>query len=283
MKQIIRVFPRRTRATPIDWLAIVGRGPELFDQADEVHVSVTFTWDMPLAEKLAGWWKHVAPVSMGGPAMGERGDGFEPGMYVADGYTVTSRGCPNRCWFCSVWKREGNVVRELPIRDGWNVLDDNLLACSEQHIRSVFKMLGRQKHRPEFTGGLEAKLLKDWHVDLLTIAKPKQLFFAYDTPDDLEPLRVAGKMLQDSGLGLTRNGDPSHRLRCYVLCGWPADTTEKAHARMIEAMDAGFTPMAMAYRDKDGRRTKEWAKFQRAWARPAIVHSQTPWVSVCRV
>lgn len=267
MKRIIRIFPRRTRATPIDDLAIVGRGPELFDEADEVHVSVTFTWDLQLAEKLADMWRHVAPVMIGGPATGLRGTEFEPGMYVRKGYTITSRGCPNKCWFCSVWKREGNQVRELPIRDGWNVLDDNLLACSEAHIRSVFAMLERQPEKPQFTGGIEAKILKPWHAKALKVLRPKQLFFAYDTADDLEPLREAGKIMIEAGFTKA-----SHALRCYVLCGFPNDTPEAAVKRMTEAMESGFTPMAMAWRDKDGKRSLEWARFQREWARPAIIH-----------
>ena len=237
---------------------------------------MTFTWDLPVAEKLLEAWKSVAPVRIGGPATGERGEDFTPGMYVKEGYTITSRGCPNRCWFCSVWKREGDI-RELPIMDGWNVLDDNLLACSDRHIALVFRMVSQQSRRREFngvefTGGLEAKRLKAWHIPELLKLHPRQLFFAYDTDDDLEPLREAGKLMRVVGLGLTKKGKPSHRLRCYVLCGWPKDTIENADARMRETIYAGFTPMAMAWRGQDGKRSPEWARFQREWARPAIIH-----------
>ena len=189
---------------------------------------------------------------------------------MREGYTVTSRGCPNRCWFCSVWKREGNEVRELPIRDGWNVLDDNLLACSEAHIRAVFAMLGRQPEHPTFTGGLEAKILKPWHCEELRKLKPQRLYFAYDTRDDLEPLREAGKMLRDVGFSI----QGSYRLHAYVLCGWPKDTTEAAELRMRETIDSGFTPMAMLYRDTNGERNQQWMQWARQWARPAIVHSK---------
>ena len=34
-----------------------------------------------------------------------------------------SHGCHNHCWFCSVPKLEGSL-RELPISDGWILLDD---------------------------------------------------------------------------------------------------------------------------------------------------------------
>ena len=177
-KRVIRVFPRRTRATPIDDMVVIGREPGFFDAADEVHVSVTFTWDLPLAEHLGKAWASVAPVSIGGPATGERSEDFTPGMYSRSGYTITSRGCPNRCWFCSVWRREGEGVRELPIHDGWNVLDDNLLACSDAHITSVLAMLSRQPRAAEFTGGLEAKRLRPWHAKALRDLRPKQVFFA---------------------------------------------------------------------------------------------------------
>lgn len=70
------------------------------------------------------------------------------------------------------------------------------MACSDQHIREVFAMLKRQKYgRVMFTGGMEAARLKDWHVEGLRNLHPKEIFFAYDTPDDYEPLVEAGKKL----------------------------------------------------------------------------------------
>lgn len=260
---LIRVFPRRTRATPVDRLSYIG-GPDLFAEADEVHISVTFSWDMENAEKLADEWRHIAPVKIGGPATGMAGSEFVPGRYIKPGYVITSRGCPNRCWFCTVWRREGNV-RELPIKEGWNILDDNLLACSEGHVRAVFAMLKRQKHKVEFTGGLEAARLKDWHIELLADLKPKQIFFAYDTPDDLEPLIEAGKKLQKAGM---KYRSP---LRAYVLIGYPKDTFDAAEKRLYQTIEAGYMPMAMLYRSETGGTEKEWRQFQRLWARPAVI------------
>jgi hypothetical protein len=259
----IRVFPQRTKATPIDDLAYVGL-PSMFAEADKIEISVSFTWDIPEAERLEKEWRHVAPTTIGGPAFNNPGGDFIPGQYIKRGYVITSRGCNNRCWFCSVWKREGGVVRELPITEGWNVLDDNLLACSESHIRAVFSMLEKQKERIQFTGGLEAKLLKPWHVDLLHSLKPKQMFFAYDTPDDLEPLIEVGRMLKTAGF--TRN-----HMRCYVLIGYPKDTLEDAEKRLITTIQHGYFPMAMLWKDKNGMTNYDWRKFQRLWARPAII------------
>jgi len=270
--RIIRVFPRRTKATPIDDLVRINEEPGFFDEADEVHISVAFTWDIPAAERLENQWRHVAPTRIGGPAMNEPGGEFVPGMYLKKGYVLTSRGCPNNCWFCEVPKREGGIIRELPITEGWNLLDDNLLACSVAHQKAVFAMLaGHKKNGIEFTGGLEAAKLEEWHCEELATLKPKQMFFAYDTPDDLEPLIEAGKKLVAAGF---HTHPRSHVLRCYNLCGYPRDTFNAAEKRMRQTIDAGFMPMAMLYRDRTGKRKPEWMKWQRQWARPAIMHSK---------
>jgi hypothetical protein len=268
--RILRVFPRRTNATPIDGLAHIG-SPDLFTEEkepDRARISVAFSWDLPEAEKLYKEWSRIIPTEIGGPATGAAGGDFVPGMYLKQGYVITSRGCRNRCWFCSVWRREGGAIRELPVTEGWNVLDDNLLACSEQHVRGVFTMLSKQKRRPVFTGGLEAAILKPWHVGELARLKPAEMFFAYDTPDDREPLFEAGKLLRAAGFGIF------HPLRCYVLIGYPGDTFDKAEARFFDCVRAGFMPMAMLYRDQKGDRDPVWAKFARPWIRPAIIRAK---------
>jgi hypothetical protein len=239
------------------------------DDITEVYISVTFTWDLPEAEKLAEAWNCVAPVKIGGPAVGTQGEVFTPGLFLKFGYLLSSRGCPNRCWFCGVPAREGNTVRELPIREGWNLLDDNLLACSEKHIRAVFSMLNRQKRGiAQFTGGLEAARLKHWHVELLKELRPKQIFFAFDTPDDLAPLEEAVKLFQAAEYG------SRSILRCYVLVGYPGDTFQRAERRLETVVRLGLCPMAMLFRDVSGSvPDREWRQFQRRWARPAMIYS----------
>jgi hypothetical protein len=266
--KIARVFPRRTKATPSDELAFIGDIPELFLQdIDEVHISVTFTYDKPRAEELAFQLdgKGVL-VKLGGPAYDDPGGEFVPGMYVKKGYVMTSRGCNNRCWFCSVWRREG-PIREIPISEGNNVMDSNLLQCSDEHINAVFDMLKRQKYgRPLFTGGLEARILKSWHCKRLKEINAAECFFAYDTPDDLEPLIEAGRMMMDAGFA-----PKSHVLCCYCLIGYKGDTFEAAEKRMMQAIKAGFMPYAMLYRDEKGETDLDWRRFQRIWVRREFV------------
>lgn len=277
MAAIARVFPRKTKATPNDAMAFLGL-PDLFayqQEIAEVHVSVAFTYDKPLAEHLAEMWEkaRIAPVRIGGVAYGDRGAEFVPGRYIKHGYTFTSRGCPRRCWFCSVWKRDP-VPRLLPIVDGWNVLDDNLLACPREHVEAVFAMLRRQDRRVEFTGGLEALSLQDYQVDLLASLKPRPtMFWAYDPGDAFETLESAARRLLAAGF--TRE---SHRLRCYVLIGYPKDTFNQAEVRLSDMVRIGFTPMAMLWQPEEPSQERyrpgpEWKSFQRRWVRPAIIHA----------
>jgi hypothetical protein len=271
--RLIRVFPRRTKATPVDEFVRFG-APDLFDEADQVHVSVTFTYDKAIAEQLAEKWRFVASVKVGGVAYGDRGEDFVPGRYIKPGYTFTSRGCPRRCWFCSVPKRDP-VTRLLPITEGWNILDDNLLACPRDHVEAVFAMLRRQKRRVEFTGGLEALSLQDYQVELLASLKPRpNMFWAYDPGDKFETLEYAAQRLLAAGF--TRE---SHRMRVYVLIGFPKDTREAAAHRMEQMLGIGFTPMAMLWKPETASQEKyrpgpEWQAFQRRWARPAIIHAK---------
>lgn len=271
--RIIRVFPRQTKATPIDDLVRFGT-PGMFDEADEIHVSVTFTADKAIAERLAEQWRSVAPVKVGGVAYGDTSLEFIPGRYIKPGYTITSRGCPRRCWFCGVWKKwpEANV---LPIYDGWNVLDDNLLACPRDHVEAVFAMLRRQGRRVEFTGGLEALALQDYQVDLLASLRPRpNMFFAYDPGDAFETLESAARRLLDVGFTVA-----SHRMRVYVLIGFPKDTFDAADRRLRQMTSLGFTPHAMLWlpempSQEKYRPASEWRTFQRRWARPAIIHAR---------
>lgn len=272
--RLIRVFPRKTKASPEDALAYFGP-PDLFAEADEVHIDVTFTYDKPIAERLAEDWKRVAPVKVDGVAYMNNSLEFIPGRYIKPGYTITSRGCPRKCWFCKVPKIWPTAT-PLPIVDGWNVLDDNLLACPESHVRAVFAMLQRQGRQVEFTGGLEAAALQDYQVELLANLKPRpNCFFAYDPGDTFESMVNAARRLIDAGFTAR-----SHRLRSYVLIGYPFDTFDKATKRLTDVLSLGFTPHAMLWQPETPSAEKwrpapEWKKFQRQWARPAIIHATT--------
>jgi len=261
-QHILRVFPRRTKATPYDNFVRFGP-PDMLDPpegCEEAHISVTFTEDLDLGRDLLRAWRRVLPAQIGGPACGDPGSDFTPGLYLQPGHVITSRGCPNDCWFCLVPRREG-PIRELPISEGHIIHDSNILACSMTHIQAVFDMLARQVKRPVFAGGLEAARIDQRIANSLRRIKTDRLYCAYDTPDDCEPIFEAGKLLRNAGF--TR-----HHLFAYVLIGYKGDTLRKATSRLLATWRAGFVPYAMLY-DRD--RGDRWTRFQRQWCRPAVV------------
>jgi len=269
--KIARVFPRRTKATPDDNLAFIGGPPVFRVECDEVHVSVAFSWDVAHGQRLAREWEAQGyPVRIGGPALDSAAGDFVGGRYLKAGWTITSRGCPNRCDKCLVPEREGKF-RTVPIVDGWNVADNNVLADGK-HFMAVCDMLDRQKHPAVFSGGLEARRLTPAHVDRLATMRVSEAFFAYDRPSELEPLAIAAEML--AGIGWER-----HKLFAYVLCGYDGDSLAAAHARFELVKALGVTPFAMFYRPPTETMRKiprEWAGVIRNWTRPAIIWRKKP-------
>jgi hypothetical protein len=271
---LARVFPRRTKATPDDEYAFVGLPPDkLPEDITEIAISVAFSYDIGEAERLYERWSKIAPTFIGGPATGQRGEEFVPGKFLKKGYVITSRGCDSKkCWFCAIPVREG-PVRELPVHFGNNVLDDNLMACSEAHIHEVFQMLEGQKklgHRTFFTGGLEAAKIRMWHVELLKKLRTKEIFFGCDDDDKFHHLREAVKLFKEADYF-------SHNtLRAYVLIGYRGDNFGDAERRLRRVKDLGVCPMAMLYRDFSGAVTpdKNWKCLQRLWARPALIYGR---------
>ena len=268
---MIRVFPRRTKWTPNDPLAFVGDPPLFRPPEMPVHVSVTFTWDLAGAHRLArAWGHHYDEVRVGGPACDDPGGDFIPGRYMKPGVTITSRGCPRRCPWCVVPQRSG-AIRELPIAAGHVVNDDNLLACSRPHVEAVFDMLRTQPRAAVLRGGLDARLLRDWHRPLIDSTRVSELWFACDTRAALAPLENAAAIL--AGISI-------EKLRCYVLLAFePGETLAEAEARCAAVYGLGFLPFAQLYQpfDRAGRvRTypNAWRCLARKWSRPAAYRAR---------
>lgn len=209
--KIARVFPTKTSMTPTDSNCYFGSPtfPYLLPKYDEVHISVVFTWDIEKAFKLQDEWGVCSDnVKIGGPAFNDQGETFNRGVYLKQGITITSRGCPHNCDFCFVPKREGKP-RELKIKAGNIIQDNNILACSGSHLAKVFRMLRFMK-AIEFKGGLESRRITPQIAEEIRSLRIKTLWLACDSESALKPLKKAVEILK--GVGFTRN-----HLYCYAL------------------------------------------------------------------
>lgn len=258
---MIRVFPRQTKWTPTDELVFIGNPPLFLPPKQSVKVSVTFTWDIPEGKRLFKAWSDIyRDVKIGGPAFGDPGSDFEPGLFLKAGVTITSRGCIRHCPYCFVPRREG-LIRELEIKDGYIVQDNNLLACSRPHIEAVFNMLRGQKKAAIFSGGLDTRLLQGWHRELIDSIRVHELWFACDNAVAMKYLRRAVEIL---------DGIPERKRRCYVMIGFQDETLRQAEKRLEDVYALGFLPFAQLYQGPDKREyDKEWRALAKKWSRPA--------------
>ncbi|HEA68551.1 MAG TPA: hypothetical protein ENI07_17260 [Desulfobacterales bacterium] len=211
------------------------------------------------------WLRFYQDVRIGGPAYDDKGDEFVSGRFLKEGVTITSRGCSKNCPYCFVPKREGKI-REYPIKDGWVLQDNNILACSELHQRNVFEMLRRQTKQIDFNGGLDPDLLENWHVKEFETLRVRHFWFSCDTPSSIGPLERTADLMSDF---------KQWQKRCYVLIGFNDESQREAEERLNRIFEMGFLPFAQLYQnDIKTSWSKDWDRLQRKWCRPAAYKSR---------
>lgn len=267
---MIRVFARKTNWCPTDDLAFFD-APPLGELPDvPVFISCTFTWDIPRAfwlyeEWSLRWRRNCYRVRLGGPAFNSQCGSFSPGVFIKKGVIFTSRGCPKQCPWCLVPMREGPLQELGTVYPGNIISDNNLLACSREHIEKVFLMLRGQK-QVQFKGGLDIDYLKPWHVDLLKASRLKELYVACDDNESLARLDKASDLLSDISI---------NKKRCYVLVGHNNESQEAARRRCVQVLRKGFLPFAQLYRGlKSGPSRGEWHDFCHYWGDVGLYRSK---------
>jgi hypothetical protein len=168
-------------------------------------------------------------------------------------------------------KREGGL-RLLPILEGHEIQDNNILACPKDHFAAVCRMLSRQRKGARFVGGFEANRLREWHLKRLSPLSINEIWLACDTLASIQAVRGAVEMLSEIP-SIQSVADPRRKLRCYVLIGRGPETIEQAEERLEAVWRAGCLPFAQLFRDDDGlvQATNDWRALARKWSRPAAM------------
>ncbi len=268
--KVARVFPTKTKFSPTDQHVYFDE-PGLFTpHYDKALISVSFTWDILKAERLAkAWYRRANDVLIGGPAItGESREPFESGKFLKPGITITSRGCnkvgngPGYCRGCRVSK---GLIEFENFPEGNIIQDNNLLQCSDDHIGEVLKMLETQR-RIKFTGGLDKYLLTKQFAAAIKGLSIEQIFLACDNLSELDVLKNAVVILNEAGFN-------RHKIYCYTVIGKNMQEDESKCRRIWEA---GAVPFAQLYRDPEGKikYTAYYKEFACAWSRPAIIYTR---------
>lgn len=116
-----------------------------------------------------------------------------------------TRGCPNRCKWCVVPKKEGNITPymdadEIAVEGRTNlILMDNNILASDYGLQQIEKII-RRKYRVDFNQGLDARLVTDDIARMLAKVKwIKRIRFGCDTPRQIAECERAIKLLDKYG------------------------------------------------------------------------------------
>lgn len=120
-------------------------------------------------------------------------------------YGFLTRGCPNRCKWCIVPQKEGEIAPYMDVdeiaaggRTNLILMDNNILA-SDYGLQQIEKII-RRKYRVDFNQGLDARLVTDDIARILARVKwIKRIRFGGDTPRQIAECYRAINLLDSHG------------------------------------------------------------------------------------
>lgn len=178
-------------------------------------------------------------------------DGMFPdySIYPECDYAIgyLTRGCPNKCRWCVVPKKEGNirpyrVWQDLvrPDTDKLVLMDNNILAC-EYGIEQLAGLIG-SGYRIDLNQGMDARLVTPEVADILSRLKwINYIRFSCDQESQIEPILRTCELLKERGVKL-------YRVFIYLLVTSDLDNA----SRRVEALQKlrGINLYAQAERNE---------------------------------
>lgn len=202
-------------------------------------------------------------------------------------YGFLTRGCPNKCKWCVVPRKEGGVapymdVEEIAIegRHKLVLMDNNILAAGEYAVEQLEKII-RKGYKVDFNQALDARLVDDRFARLLAKVRwldHNRIRFGCDTRGQVEECERAIRMIQDygfSGQFFLYTMLTSDFRECYDrLSHWwhrMRDVRDNHNGCMVYAY-------AQPYRDpyNPGTAIPQWQKDMAGWVNKKahfVVHS----------
>lgn len=223
-----------------------------------VYASTVFSWNRTKAEALAQRGAEVggSGLKLETSLMPEvEAVPADYSLYDLDyGWGFLSRGCPRRCEFCVVPKKEGKwhevaTIDELlhPQSNFLILLDNNFLGHRTWALERLREM--RQRHiEVSFSQGLDIRYVtRDVAKELANVDfwnlrhTARQLTFAFDSVNSEAAVRRGVRYLVDAGIRPAQ-------LQFFVLVGFDSDLEEDLYRiNVLRSLKADA--FVMAYRD----------------------------------
>lgn len=188
-------------------------------------------------------------------------------------YGFLTRGCPNKCNWCIVPKKEGNIKPYMDITDFLDnrksaiLLDNNVLA-HEHGLKQIEKIIDL-KIKVDFNQGLDARLIannEDIAKLLSKVKWLKPLRMACDTKSQMESIEKATELLRK------HNTKPSNFF-IYTL----VRDIDDALFRVEFMRKLKLDPFAQAFRNFENNNVdKEAVRFSR-WVNHKAIFKTVKW------
>ena len=177
-------------------------------------------------------------------------------------YGFLTRGCPNKCKWCIVPKKEGNVTPYMDIeeiaQDRKNVIlmDNNILA-SDYGLNQIEKII-KLGLRVDFNQAIDARLVTDDIAKMLAKVKwIRFIRFGCDTPGQIGEVEKAAALIDNYGY------KGYYFLYCILM-----DFKESFERVNYWRQKDRFVPFAQPYRDWGGSNQiiPQWQKDLARWS-----------------
>ena len=180
-------------------------------------------------------------------------------------YGFLTRGCPNKCFWCIVPKKEGKQhpymdVEEIAIEGRTNlILMDNNVLASDYGLQQIEKII-EKGYRVDFNQALDARLVTEDIAKLLARVKwLNQIRFGCDTPKQIVWCENAMNMIDKF----------RKRPASYLMYTMISDDMDEAYKRLSHFRDnKRVRIVAQPFRDVDNPNQiiPQWQKDMARWA-----------------
>lgn len=183
-----------------------------------------------------------------------------PEIDAKTAYGFLTRGCPNKCKWCVVPKKEGSIRPYMDVDDiaiegrTQLILMDNNVLASDYGLQQIEKIIERG-YRVDFNQALDARLVTDEVAQLLARVKwIKRIRFGCDTKGQIAECDRAVELINKYG----------YRGEYFFYCILIGDEQE-CLARINHWRDKGnrYTPYAQPYRNPEIKSKVTPPKWQR--------------------
>lgn len=244
-----------------------------FDQYDVVYMSKIFNF----TEDYNHWITNTNHIIKGGTGYNIHSKLPEEMEFVTPDYSLypkidkktaygfLTRGCPNKCKWCVVPRKEGNIHPYMDVDDvavdgrtNLILMDNNILAC-EYGLQQIEKIIQRG-YRVDFNQAIDARLITDDIAKLLAKVRWIDVIrLGCDTPKQIGECEKAMEMIN------THKGRPAQYLM-YTMIG---NDINEAYNRLSHFRSyKNVRVVAQPFRDVDNPRQiiPQWQLDMARWA-----------------